>query len=138
MTQHATFDREVVPIGIDNEIHRAEMPILEIHRMDVRSSGAVDDATDTCPDACHAAHPTRLQRRIQNRAMEILGLQLLARAPDRHDLRMSGWIVRSIDLVVSLADDGAVQNDNAADRRAWVLATEIQRLSHILFVIHDG
>jgi hypothetical protein len=53
-------------IGGANEIHGVEVPILEIHLVDIVTARAIEDTTDFGPDRSHGAHPAGLQRRIEH------------------------------------------------------------------------
>jgi hypothetical protein len=48
-------------IGGANEIHGVEVPILEIHLVDIVTARTIEDTTDFGPDRSHGAHPAGLQ-----------------------------------------------------------------------------
>ena len=62
-------------LGVPEElVGYFEVPILEIHLMDIVAACAIDDTADFGPDRSHGAHPAGLQRRIEHGICQFVAL----------------------------------------------------------------
>src|SRR6185437_8139328 len=76
--QDASLEGEVVAESVSNEIHRVEVPSLEVHVVHIVAAGGIDNSADLRPDRRHATHSAGLQRRVERSTAEFRCVQLLA------------------------------------------------------------
>ena len=140
--EDAAFYLKVAAEGVADEIEGVVVPRFEVHRVYVVTSGAVDDAADAGPEAGHGAHAAGLQRAVQGKAFERIGLELGAEPADDDHLRVRCRVVAHLAFIEAGAKGCIVPDEHRADlgtaRCLLTLARLLNGEAHEVEILRGG
>lgn len=132
--QAASFNFNVVAIGIGHEGQRVDVSRFEIHRMDILTASAEHNAPYFAPDRGHRAHAAGLERGIKRSSPQVCIADAGTRFADCHDFGMGSGIMQFVALIALRRDQPAIKHYDGADRRTCGIAAfgsrDGNRLSH--------